>query len=68
MVSLKGDSRRWEEEAGVEVEKLLGLDPPLHQEAWHQMKGWYRYAVDHAPPPTWVTLERITAEQVDLFI
>ena len=52
---------------GEEVEKLLGLDPPLHQEAWHQMKGWYRYAVDHAPPPAWVTLECITADQVDLY-
>ena len=29
--SLKDDSRLWAEEAGKEVEKLLGLDPPLHQ-------------------------------------
>ena len=31
------------------------------------MKGWYRVAVDRAPPPARVTLERITAERVDLY-
>ena len=46
---------------------MLGLDPPLHREAWHRMKGWYQSAVDRAPPPTRVTLERITAERVDLY-
>ena len=64
--SLKGDRRRRAEEAVAEVETLLGLDPPLHQEYWHRLKGWYQDAVDHAPPPTWVTLEQITADRVDL--
>ena len=64
--SLKTD-RRWRaEEAGAEVEALLGSDPPLHREAWNRIKGWYKAAVDHAPPPARVTLERITAERVKL--
>ena len=39
--SLKRERRRWAEEAGAEVETLLGSDPPIHREAWHQLKGWY---------------------------
>ena len=50
------------------MDKLLGSDPPLHQENWHQMKGWYQDAVDRAPPPAWVTLGRIIEERVDLYI
>ena len=50
------------------MEKLLGTDPPLHQEYWHRLKGWYWAAVNRAPPPTRVTPERITAERVDLYI
>ena len=46
---------------------MLGSDPPLHQEAWHRMKGWYRSAVDRAPPPAKVTHQQITPEQVDLY-
>ena len=66
-VSLKGDMKRQSEEVGEEVGELLGSDPPLHWEAWHRMKGWYWAAVDRAPPPAQVTLERITAERVDLY-
>ena len=65
--SLKDDRRRRAEEAGVEVETLLGSDPPLHREDWHRIKGWYRAAVERAPPPARVTLERITAERVELY-
>ena len=32
---LNGDRRQREEEAGKEVETLLGSDPPLHRESWH---------------------------------
>ena len=32
---LKGGRRRREEEAGKEVETLIGSDPPLQWEAWH---------------------------------
>ena len=49
------------------MDKLLGLDPPLHRESWHQLKGWYRFEVDCAPPPTWVTLKQITEERVNLY-
>ena len=54
-------------EEGEEVEALVGADPPLIQEAWHRIQGWYKDAVDHAPPPARVTLERITAERVALY-
>ena len=66
-VILKGGSRRKTEEAGEAIEKLLGADLPVHNEAWHQMKRCYKAAVDRTPPPTQVTLERITAERVDLY-
>ena len=56
------------EEAGEDVEKLFGSYPPVHQESWHRIKGWYRAAVDCAPPPARITLEQITADQVDLYI
>ena len=39
---------------------------PLHKEAWNRMKGWYKAAVDRAPPPTCINLGRITAERVVL--
>ena len=61
------DRKRRTEEAGAEVETLVGADPPLIQEAWQQIKGWYKAAVDCAPPPARVTLERITAERVELY-
>ena len=63
---LKGYRRRQAEEAGLEAEKLLGSDPPLHQEAWKHMKGWYWAAVNCVTPPAWVTLNRIRVERVDL--
>ena len=50
-VSLQEDRQRQAEEAGAEVEKMMGSDPPLQREAWHQIKGWYKAAVDRAPPP-----------------
>ena len=65
--SLQEDRKRRAEEAGADVETLLGSDPPLHREAWHRIKGWYKDAVDRAPPPDRFTLERITADKVDLY-
>ena len=59
--------RRWAEYTGAEVEALLGADPPLHQEAWHRIKGWYKAAANHVLPPAQVTLERITTERVELY-
>ena len=63
--SLKGDRKRRVETAGEEVETLLGADHPNPREAWRRLKGWYKSAVNRAPPPTRATLERITAERVD---
>ena len=56
------------EEAGEEVERLMRTDPPLHWESWHRMKRWYCYAVDRAIQPAQVSLERIVAEQVYLYL
>ena len=53
--------------AGEEVETLLGEDPPNAKEAWRRLKGWYKAAVNRAPPPAQATLERITAKRVDLY-
>ena len=49
------------------MEALVGADPPLIQEAWHRIHGWYKAAVDCAPPPTRVTIEKIAAERVALY-
>ena len=61
------DRRRCAEEAGAEVEALVGVDPPLIQEAWHRIKGWYKAAFDRAPPSARVMLERITEDRVALY-
>ena len=65
--SLREGREQQSEEAESEVETLLGSDQPLHREAWHQIKGWYKDAVDHAPLPDWVYLKWITAEMVELY-
>ena len=65
--SLKGDRRRRVETAAEEVKALLGADPPMPWEAWKRLKGCYKSAVDRALPPARATLERITAERVDLY-
>ena len=55
------------DEAGAEVEALVGAYPPLIQDAWHRIQGWYKAAFDRALPPAWVTFERIMAERVALY-
>ena len=65
--SLKGDRRRRVEDAGKDVEALLREDPPNAKESWRRMKGWYRAAEKRGPPPARDTLERITAERVELY-
>ena len=65
--SLAADRRRHADEAGAEVEALVGADPPLIQEAWHRIHEWYKAAVDRSPPPAQVTLNQITAERVALY-
>ena len=54
--SLREDRKQRAEEVVSEVETLLGSYPPLHWEAWHRIKGWYKAAVYCALPPSWVTL------------
>ena len=49
------------------MEAMIGADPPLIQEAWHRIQGWYKAAVDRAPLPARVTLKRIMAERVALY-
>ena len=65
--SLKGDRKRRVEIAGEEVETLLGEYSPNPKEAWRRLKEWYKAAVNRAPPPARATLERITAERVNLY-
>ena len=65
--SLKGDRKRRVEAAGTDVEALLGGDPPNAKDAWRRMKGWYKDEVSRALPPAQATLQRITAEQVELY-
>ena len=65
--SLAADCKRRADEVGAEVKALIGAYPPLIQEACYRIHGWYKAAVDRAPPPARVTLERITAERVALY-
>ena len=64
---LAADRKRRAEEVGAEVEALVGADPPLIQDAWHRIQGWYKDAVDRAPLPARFTLEWITSERVALY-
>ena len=65
--SLAEDRKRQADEAGAEVEALVKADPPLIQEAWYCIQGWYKAAVDRAPPPARATLKQITTERVALY-
>ena len=49
--SLAADQKRRADEAGAEVEALVGADLPLIQEAWYRIQGWYNTAVNRTPPP-----------------
>ena len=65
--SLAADMRWRADEAGAEVEALVKADPPLIQEAWYRLQGWYKMAVDCTPPPARATLKRVTSERVALY-
>ena len=45
----------------------MKADPPLIQESWYRLQGWYKAAVDRAPPPARATLNWVTAERVALY-
>ena len=49
------------------MEDLMKADPPLIQEAWHRLQGWYKAAVDRPPPPARATLKRVMAERAKLY-
>ena len=49
--SLAADRKRRVDEAGAEVEALVKSDPPFIQEVCYHIQGWYKAAVDRAPPP-----------------
>ena len=66
--SLAADRRRRADETGAEVEALVKADPPLIQEAWYRLQGWYKAAVDCAQPPARATLKWVMAEWVALYI
>ena len=65
--SLARDRKRRTEEAGAAVEELMKAEPPLTQEAWHRLQGWYKATVDRLPPPARATLRRVTAERERLY-
>ena len=48
--SLQGDRKQRVEIAGQEVETLLGEDLPNPKEVWRRLNGWYKAAVNRAPP------------------
>ena len=62
--SLKADQQRQTEEVGGEIDTLLYSYTTLHKGTWYHMKGWYKTAANHAPPPTRLTLNQIMAERV----
>ena len=49
------------------MEELMKAEPPLTQEAWHRLQGWYKATVDLPPPPARATLKRVTAERTTLY-
>ena len=49
------------------MEALVKADPPLIEEAWYRIQGWYKDAIDRTPPPAQVTPKRITAERGALY-
>ena len=49
--SLAEDRKWWADKAGAEVEALVKADPPLIQDVWYHIQGWYKAAVDRSLPP-----------------
>ena len=49
--AFRGDRKLRVEVAGQEVETMMGKDPPNPKDAWRRLKGWYKAAVNRAPPP-----------------
>ena len=45
----------------------MKAEPPLTQEAWHLLQGWYKVTVDRPPPPARDTPRRVTAKREKLY-
>ena len=65
---IQEDRRRRAAESGSVAESLFASNPPLNREAWIQMWGWYKDAVDHPPPPSIVALATMTAKREELYL
>ena len=50
-VSLKVGRQHHVGTSREDIETSLAVHPPTVKEACHRMKGWYKEANDHAPPP-----------------
>ena len=46
---------------------MVKADPPLIQEAWYHIQGWYKAEADRAPTTARVTPKRIVAERFALY-
>ena len=46
------------ETSGCKIEDILTSDPPLNKEAWHQVKGWYKFLAGRTSLPARPTIER----------
>ena len=53
--------------AGEEVEALIASDPALVKEACIWLRGWYFKAEERPPPPTRVTIARMTEDRVEIY-
>ena len=65
--SLVVNRRRRADDAVTEVGSLVKAESPLIQEVWYLLQGWYKAAVDRAPPPARAMLKQVTAERVALY-
>ena len=63
---MKADWKPQAETAGGKIEELLTSEFPFHKESGHQMKGWYKIMAGRTLLPAQLTIERITAERVEL--
>ena len=65
--SLQLDLKRQADMAGEELEALLVSDPALVKESWIWLRGWYCKAEERPPPPTRVTIARMTEDRVEMY-
>ena len=61
------DQRHKSDTSGADIETLLTSEPPLIQETWYRIKGWYKEANGRAFQPARITTKRFTAEQFALY-